>query len=123
MIKIITLIVVSILYFGILFTTLAMTVVPYWYSVFALPGLSLYFIFWLIPIVYFWFRKQLSTQNLKIIFWINSIALVSFFIFTETPYAIEIRQAPEIKANERAKMKEEMIKSQESSSWNIQNSK
>jgi hypothetical protein len=42
--------------------------------------------------------------------------LVSFFIFTETPYAIEIRQAPEIKANERARIKEELLKIEESSS-------
>ena len=58
-----------------------------------------------------------------IITWLNVILVISFFIITESPYGMEIRQARQKKVIEWANMLEEVRKAQESSSWSIQNSK
>lgn len=113
----------SALYFLVLFVILTMTVVPQPYWIFVLPWFFLYILFWCIPIIYLWKKQQLFIKSIAIVIWMNIIILIGFFFFTETQYAIEIRQEPRKKATERARMKEEMIKIQESSTWSIQNNK
>jgi hypothetical protein len=47
---------------------------------------------------------------------INIFGLLSFYYFSNTPHAIEVRRIPQIKVREKAKMLEEWRKTQESSS-------
>lgn len=118
MIKIIILIIVSILYFVAFPLLTSFISIPYPYEILSNVAFFMYIIFWIIPIIYLWIRKKLSSRNIYITILVNIILVIFFFIFANTPYGIEIRTIRQNKTIERARMREEFQKTQESS-WGI----
>lgn len=97
------LITISIIYFmDFIIDTLLFTVEPPYWG-FSLLWLSIYIFFWIIPIWYLWKKWLLGIMKIFTIIWINIILLSAFFYLTETPYVMQIRQEPSLRAAEKVK--------------------